>query len=90
MELHQESQHFSARPTGPLSDVGMPAERHYTAAELSKLWVFSENTIRRLFIKEPGVIKIVREATRLKRGYTSLRIPERIALRVHRRLQGIP
>jgi hypothetical protein len=90
MELQQESQHVPASPGGPLSTVGMSLERHYTAAELSKLWFFSENTIRRLFIKEPGVLKIIHQATRLKRGYTSLRIPERIAQRVHRRLQGIP
>jgi len=35
------------------------------------------------------VIKLSRQRTRVKRGYTSLRIPERIAQRVHRRLQGI-
>jgi len=64
-------------------------ERHYTVSELSRLWFFSENTIRRLFTHEPGVIKIARQPTRIKRGYTSLRIPQRIAQRVHRRLQGI-
>jgi len=63
-------------------------ERHYTVSELSKLWFFSENTIRRLFSHEPGVIKIARQPTRIKRGYTSLRIPETVAQRVHRRLQG--
>lgn len=63
-------------------------ERHYTVSELSKRWFFSENTIRRLFFHEPGVIKIARQPTRIKRGYTSLRIPERVAQRVHRRLQG--
>jgi hypothetical protein len=70
--------------------VGLQAlERHYTVAQLSKLWFFSESTIRRLFIKEPGVIEIAHQPTRVRRGYTSLRIPERIAERVHRRLQSI-
>jgi len=64
-------------------------ERHCSVAELSKQWGFSENTIRRLFQKEPGVIKIVHQETLHKRGYTSMRIPERIAQRVHRRLQGL-
>jgi len=64
-------------------------ERHFTVAELSKRWFFSENTIRRLFSQEPGVVKIARPHTRSKRGYTSMRIPERIAERVHRRLQGL-
>ncbi|MGB3629535.1 MAG: hypothetical protein WBA18_08565, partial [Terracidiphilus sp.] len=45
-------------------------ERHYSVSELSKLWFFSENTIRRLFSREPGVIKIARQSTRVKRGYT--------------------
>ena len=65
---------------------GVPAlERHYTVSELSKLWLFSENTFRRLCSREPGVIKISRRRTRIKRGYTSMRIPERIAQRVHMR-----
>jgi hypothetical protein len=64
-------------------------ERHFTVAELSKRWFFSANTIRRLFSQEPGVVRVARPQTRSKRGYTSMRIPERIAERVHRRLQGL-
>jgi hypothetical protein len=64
-------------------------ERHFTVAELSRRWFFSQNTIRRLFNREPGVVRIARPQTRTKRGYTSIRIPERIAERVHRRLQGL-
>jgi DeoR/GlpR family transcriptional regulator of sugar metabolism len=64
-------------------------ERHCSVAELSKQWGFSENTIRRLFRKESGVIKIVHQEILHKRGYTGMRIPERIAQHVHRRLQGI-
>jgi len=70
--------------------VGMqPFEKHYTVSQISKLWAFSESTVRRLFVKEPGVIKICHQSTRKRRGYISLRIPERIAQRVHRRLQGL-
>jgi hypothetical protein len=47
-----------------------------TCPELFKQCFFSENTIRRLFTKEPGVVKIAWSETRLKRGYTSMRIPE--------------
>lgn len=64
-------------------------EKHCSVSELARRWVFSENTIRRLFKREPGVIRIVHEATREKRRYTSIRIPERIAQRVHQRLQQI-
>ena len=90
METRNELQNVSTNPGFQEGTAGVSAlERHYTVAELSKLWFFSENTIRRLFTKEPGVIKIARQETRIKRGYTSLRIPERIAQRVHRRMQGI-
>ncbi len=74
----------------PQKSLGTQAiEPHYRVSHLSKLWDFSESTIRRLFMKEPGVIKITHEPTRRRRGYTSLRIPERVAQRVHRRLQGL-
>jgi len=63
-------------------------EKHYSVAELAKLWLLSESTVRRLFINEPGVLKLAHEETRFKRRYTTLRIPERIAQHVHRRLQG--
>jgi hypothetical protein len=63
-------------------------ERHYSVGELATLWSFSENTVRRIFIKEPGVLKVAHKETRSKRRYTTLRIPERIAQRVHLRLQG--
>ena len=82
----------SSRTTDETSDQDrkpLAFQKHYSAAELSKLWGFSQKTIRRLFTEEPGIIKIAHEETRLKRGYTSMRIPEYVARRVHRRLQGI-
>jgi len=88
MELVQQETNVAVMPEKPQNSfTPLAMERHYTVGELSKLWFFSENTIRRMFIHEPGVIKITRQATRVKRGYTSLRIPERIAEKVHRRLQ---
>ena len=89
-----EFQHELASNAPPASERNTHAvvptmERHFTVAELSKRWFFSENTIRRLFSQEPGVVRIARPQTRSKRGYTSMRIPERIAERVHRRLQGL-
>jgi len=48
-------QHALNGPETLQKPVGLQAfERHYTVAQLSKLWIFSESTIRRLFIKEPG------------------------------------
>ena len=89
MELQPQVERTSVT-IGQQTAFGVPAlERHYTVSELAKLWFFSENTIRRLFSQEPGVIRLAHQRTRVKRGYTSIRIPERIAQRVHRRLQGI-
>lgn len=63
------------------------AEKHYSVVELAQLWNLSEKTIRRMFEKEPGVLQWGKLESRSKRGYTTLRIPESVALRVHRRLR---
>ena len=59
-------------------------ERHYRVRELGKVWGFSDNTIIKLFASEPGVIRL--EAGAGRRKYTTLSIPESVALRVHERL----
>ena len=62
-------------------------ERHYSVAELGKLWNLSEKTIRRMFENEPGVLRWGKSEARLRRGYITLRIPESVASHVHRRLR---
>jgi hypothetical protein len=62
-------------------------ERHYSVAELGTLWNLSEKTIRRMFENEPGVLRWGKSEARLRRGYITLRIPESVALRLHRRLR---
>ncbi len=64
-------------------------ERHYSVAELAEQWFLSQSTVRRIFINEPGVLKIIRKESRIKRRYTTLRIPERVANKVHSRLRGL-
>ena len=59
-------------------------QKHYRVRELASLWGFSDNTIIRLFSTEPGVIRLESGAGRRK--YTTLSIPESVALRVHQRL----
>jgi hypothetical protein len=69
-------------------DSGLTAalERHFTPAELGELWGFDQTTIRRMFVDEPGVLKIGKQARRDgKRAYVSVRIPASIAQRVHAR-----
>jgi AraC-like DNA-binding protein len=66
---------------------GVALERHYSVGELAERWGLSERTIRRIFSKEPGVLQLTHEETRSKRGYSTLRIPESVVQRVHRRLR---
>jgi hypothetical protein len=60
-------------------------ERHYTAADVAELWHLSETMVRELFAEQAGVLKFERPATRIKRAYTTLRIPQSVLDRVHRR-----
>lgn len=62
-------------------------ERHYSVAELGRKWNLSEKTIRRMFVNEPGVLQWGKMEARSRRAYVTLRIPETVALRVHRRLR---
>jgi hypothetical protein len=65
---------------------GLHAELHYSGSELAELWGLSSDTIRRLFEDEPGVVTIGERNPRRKRRYVTLRIPQSVAARVHRRL----
>ena len=59
--------------------------KHYSPQELANLWGLDESTIRRLFIDEPGVLRVGRtKRTGCKRAYVTLRIPEPVASRFHR------
>ena len=58
-------------------------ERHYTVREIAEAWNMSENLVRRLFEKEPGVV-IFKKDRPHKRTYKTMRIPESVLLRVHR------
>ena len=63
-------------------------DKHYTVAEVSESWALSKDTIRRIFLVEEGVLKIVRPGTRYKRSHTTLRIPDSVMRRVHCRMSG--
>ena len=59
-------------------------DRLIKPAELAKAWQLDETTIRRLFLDEPGVLKIGRPTSRGgKRSYLTLRIPSSVAERVY-------
>ena len=59
-----------------------PLARMLTPAELAAAWQLSEQTIRRLFQDRAGVLKLSNPSGRRKREYTTLRIPEAIAVAV--------
>jgi hypothetical protein len=60
-------------------------EQHFSVEELAELWKISDDFIRRLFVKEPGVVVFWRQRPG-RRVYRTLRIPQSVALRVHRRM----
>jgi transcriptional regulator GlxA family with amidase domain len=84
-----ESSRAFDTPSGaePRAFFDLANEKHYSVVELAKLWALSERTIRRMFENEPGVLCWGSSEHRFKRGYKTLRIPETVMLRVHRRLR---
>jgi hypothetical protein len=79
---------MSANPT-PISEAGAgslssPFGRIFTTRELAQLWQLSENSVRRLCQDEPGVFVLGDSNPRGRRAYTTLRVPEGVALRIWR------
>lgn len=62
-------------------------ERHYTVKEVAEMWQLDEKMIRRIFGDEPGVVSIGTDESRFRRAYRTLRIPQSVLVRVHRRLR---
>jgi len=64
------------------------SERHFTVAEISSMWGVSEDLVRDIFRDESGVLRIRRPATKMKRGYSTLRVPESTLDRVYSELSN--
>ena len=77
------------RSTESIESAQISVEKHYSVSELATIWKLSENTIRRMFEHEPGVIRWGAGEGRFKRRYITLRIPETVVLRVHRQLRAV-
>ena len=60
-------------------------EKHYSIEEIAMVWNLSVDSVRRLFEREPGVLVVGGAQKRGKRRYRTLRIPESVVERVHRR-----
>jgi predicted transcriptional regulator len=65
----------------------LASERHYSVAEIAELWGLSERTVKRMFENEPGVLRWGSDERLHKRGYWTIRVPESVLERVHRRLR---
>lgn len=73
---------LSPEGTGP-ADVAL--ERHYTVGQIAKSWHADYKTVRRMFEGEPGVLIWGPGERRFKRSHVSMRIPESVVIRVHRK-----
>ena len=60
-------------------------EKHWTCAELGRLWHIHPDTVRNIMEKEKGVFVIEHPETCHKRGYKSLRVPASLAEKVYTR-----
>ena len=63
-------------------------ERHYAVTEIAEMWNLSPDKVRDIFEDEPGVLVIGERSPRHKRRYVTLRIPQTVVERVHRRLSS--
>lgn len=73
------------------SDAGLALEKHYRPDELGEIWGLSDDTIRAMFADEQGVLcHGDNKGSRVKRRYITMRIPESVAVRVHRKLSAKP
>ncbi len=79
-DMNQQHQQAAPQPAGAAF------ERHYNVREIGELWGLSVDIVRRAFADESGVIRLSHPETLHKRSYTTLRIPESVARRVHRKL----
>jgi hypothetical protein len=61
-------------------------DRHYTPAEIGKLWNLSTDAVRRLFRNEEGVLLLPSRNSRraLRANYNTMRIPASVMERVYR------
>lgn len=83
-----ETLHEFSSPSG--TGTAPPYAVRHSPAEIAQLWGLSVDSVRKLFEKEPGVLILGNQWPRHgKRSYTTLRIPEHVVERVHRRLSRV-
>lgn len=63
--------------------------RYYSVKEIADLLSLSQDSVRKLFQNEPGVLVLGDQSSKYKRRYTTLRIPEPVLHRVLRRMSNV-
>lgn len=61
----------------------------FTSDELAERTKLDPTTIRKIFVDEPGVIRLGRSGSRDRRKYYALRIPSAVAQRVISRMTAV-
>lgn len=79
---------WSVQRKGRKITASASAQKHYTVSQVAQQWGVSADLIRDVFSSEPGVLRFDRPATRNKRAYSTLRIPESVLVRVHTHLSA--
>ncbi len=60
------------------------SEPHRTVKEIAESWKLSEDAVRRIFEREPGVLVLANPSRPGTRRYWTLRIPQSVEQRVYR------
>jgi hypothetical protein len=66
-----------------MSIQGTTFERHYRIAELCDLWGIGRETLRKILVDEPGVVRI---KLGRRKYHTTYSVPASVAERIHTRL----
>ena len=61
-------------------------EKHWNVAEVAEQWGISTDLVRDIFKDEDGVLIVERPGSRVKRSYSTMRIPESVLERVYNQL----
>jgi hypothetical protein len=84
----KETKQIASTRNFPESTECLELERHFTVREIAALWAYSIETVRQLFLHEPGVLVIGCGERLHKRSYHSIRVPESVLKSVHRKLRN--
>ena len=70
-------------------DTELLSPRYYSAREIAELLNLSQDSVRKLFQDEPGVLVLGDQSSKYKRRYTTLRVPDSVLRRVLRRMSNV-